>query len=367
MLWFLHEGAAGGANLALGEHLTLLKEMGYRISLVSPKPGRFLDHMSAEGIPSQITFFYLWIRRPDRPNEYRLKRLLRNGYAFLRVLPLVCRADVVCTNTLCSPMGALAARLLGKPHYWFIHEFGEEDHGFRLGWRTPAAYRLMARLSRKVVLNSQAVRNKWEQYVSSDKLGLLYNVVHMPFVPPHTRKDLIPPFRLLMLGQVSRGKGHKDAIRGVAELRNRQRLVLLDIVGSAWDEPYCQELMALISSLGLDEIVHLKPPVENPGLLMEGYHLLLMCSVAEAFGRVTVEALKCGLPVVASASGGSPEIIDSGINGRLYPSGDYMKLADEVESLMDPVVYARFSQETSRVYAKFNPRRGLEQLSDIFV
>ena len=130
MLWILHEGGAGGANLALGEHLEMLSEMGYTIRIISRLPGEFPDSLKIRGIHCRIVFFYLWIRSLESKNDRQLKRILRNMYAILQILPEIAKADIICTNTLCTDVGAVAARLLGKPHYWFIHEFGEEDQGF---------------------------------------------------------------------------------------------------------------------------------------------------------------------------------------------------------------------------------------------
>jgi glycosyltransferase involved in cell wall biosynthesis len=58
-----------------------------------------------------------------------------------------------------------------------------------------------------------------------------------------------------------------------------------------------------------------------------------MCSQCEAFGRVTVEAMRAGLPVCGTKTGGTPEIIDSGVNGLLSPAGDAKALAANLMAL----------------------------------
>jgi glycosyltransferase involved in cell wall biosynthesis len=58
-----------------------------------------------------------------------------------------------------------------------------------------------------------------------------------------------------------------------------------------------------------------------------------MCSDAEAFGRVTVEAMRAGLPVCGTDAGGTPEIIDPGVNGLLSPAGDADALAANLMAL----------------------------------
>ncbi len=58
-----------------------------------------------------------------------------------------------------------------------------------------------------------------------------------------------------------------------------------------------------------------------------------MCSESEAFGRVTVEAMRAGLPVCGTNAGGTPEIIDQGVNGLLSPPGDANALAANLMAL----------------------------------
>ncbi len=62
-------------------------------------------------------------------------------------------------------------------------------------------------------------------------------------------------------------------------------------------------------------------------------HVALMCSHSEAFGRVTVEAIKFGLPVIGANSDGTRELIREGWNGLLYPRGQLAELADRIDRL----------------------------------
>ena len=67
------------------------------------------------------------------------------------------RPTMVLTNTMVIPAHAIAAKLLGIPHYWLVREFGRDDHRlwFLLGYRR--TIRLIGQLSESVICNSQAV------------------------------------------------------------------------------------------------------------------------------------------------------------------------------------------------------------------
>jgi glycosyltransferase involved in cell wall biosynthesis len=74
-----------------------------------------------------------------------------------------------------------------------------------------------------------------------------------------------------------------------------------------------------------------------------------MCSRGEPFGRVTVEAMKQGVPVVGAASGGTIEIIQDGVTGLLYQLGDAEDLAAKIEILhWDRELLGRMGQEAHR-------------------
>ena len=75
--------------------------------------------------------------------------------------------------------------------------------------------------------------------------------------------------------------------------------------------------------------------VENTLPLIRGADVLLMCSRYDAFGRVTVEAMKLGKPVIGAKSGGTTELISEGFNGLLYTSGDHMELTGKIRYMYD--------------------------------
>src|SRR5690606_12181168 len=87
--------------------------------------------------------------------------------------------DIVVTNTIVSPWAALAARLVGVLHAWFVHEYGDLDHGlgFRIG--RAESFEDIDTLSDLVVANSEAVRNHIAQWVAPEKLTTAYPAIDL--------------------------------------------------------------------------------------------------------------------------------------------------------------------------------------------
>ena len=128
------------------------------------------------------------------------------------------------------------------------------------------------------------------------------------------------------------GKRQEDAIRAIAELRGVEIEAELIIVGDG-DPNYRRYLRELVTEMKLEDCVKFVGYTENPLPVMQNSDVVLMCSRYEAFGRVTVEAMKVGKPVIGARSGGTMELIQDGINGFLYKPGDYKNLAEKIKYL----------------------------------
>jgi glycosyltransferase involved in cell wall biosynthesis len=91
--------------------------------------------------------------------------------------------------------------------------------------------------------------------------------------------------------------------------------------------------------------------IESDVLLASVYRaadLFVMPSLEEAFGQTALESVACGTPVVAFATGGIPEIVLDGVNGRLCPVGDVNALREAIEELThDDSIRSRWAREAS--------------------
>jgi len=77
--------------------------------------------------------------------------------------------------------------------------------------------------------------------------------------------------------------------------------------------------------------------------------LLLLPSDAESFGLAALEAMACGVPVIGTAAGGLPEVVEDGVCGYLKAVGDVEEMADSALTLLrDPERWKRFSAEARR-------------------
>ncbi|MFY9572174.1 MAG: glycosyltransferase [Blastocatellia bacterium] len=140
-------------------------------------------------------------------------------------------------------------------------------------------------------------------------------------------------YLLLIVARLHPEKGHHYLFEALPEVRRRvNRPVRLLVAGTGpFDSAYKEEVRAL----GCEDIVSFLGFRKDSADLMAAADLLILPSVAEAFGLVLAEAIYLGTPVIATRAGGIPEIVDDGVDGVLVAPADTKALADAIVDLLN--------------------------------
>ena len=141
-------------------------------------------------------------------------------------------------------------------------------------------------------------------------------------------------FHILLCGHLIAQKGHIDALRAMNILNNRYgvpaRLFIAGRRPSYESEHYLGELQKYIKENNLESSVTFLGEIRDMRTIRKQMDAEVVCGRLEAFGRVTVEAMLAELPVVGAISGCTPEIVQDGITGLLYPVEQADVLAEKL-------------------------------------
>jgi glycosyltransferase involved in cell wall biosynthesis len=129
-------------------------------------------------------------------------------------------------------------------------------------------------------------------------------------------------------------KDHRTFLEAAALLAARAPDVRFVIIG---DGPLSASIASWVAELGLEDIALLTGGRSDVEALLPGIDVFTISSYTEAFPMAVLEAMSCGIPIVATAVGGLPEMIDDGVEGILVPPRSPRKLAEAwYELVTDP-------------------------------
>lgn len=224
--------------------------------------------------------------------------------------------------------------------------------------------RLLApRLSGMIAISQAVAQNQLQGVASPPPTRIIPNAVSIqrfsqPVDREAVRQSMGIPLQAPLVGMVGRivpWKGQHIFVEAFARLLQQHPQAWAVIVGdadAAQGERYRQEVMARAQALGVDErLIWLGRRRDIPQI-MASLDILAHCSVApEPFGRVIIEGMAAGTPVVASRAGGAVEIVEDGVTGLLTPPGDSAALAAAMIRLLADASLRTRLQENARKLA----------------
>lgn len=278
------------------------------------------------------------------------------------------RPAIVHTRNLAALEAVVPARAAGVP----VRVHGEHGWDVSDPQGTRRKFQLMRRLYRPFVNRYIALSGHLERYLTDavrvphERVERICNGVDTGrFRPPGDARAPIAgsPFEAagdVLIGTVGRLQAVKDQtnlVRAFAHLVGQHapgaghaRLVI------AGDGPLRREVEAEIRVAGLGERVWLAGERADVPDVMRGLDVFALPSLAEGISNTILEAMASGLPVVATAVGGNPELVENGRTGALVPQGDYVALADALAPYVSDIGLRRAAglAGRERVEAEFS-------------
>ena len=249
---------------------------------------------------------------------------------------------IYCNTPKAIVLGGLVAWLNRRNLVVHLHDLLTDEHFSPMNLKL---LQFFARRAGLVIANSKATA---ETFIATGGKPSVVEVVYNGFEPSHftrpsnfsqeaSRAKLgLPSGRMFgIFGRLTRWKGQHVAIEALRSLPGVHLAVVGEALFTEDDRAYRDELHRVAEDPGLQGRVHFLGFQSDVTPLLQTVDVVAHCSVAaEPFGRVIVEAMMAGTPVVATRGGGVDEIITDGQDGILVPPADPAALALAVGRIM---------------------------------
>jgi glycosyltransferase involved in cell wall biosynthesis len=361
VLFVDQSGQLGGAEFSL---MPLAASWGARREVLLLSDGPFRARLESLGVPVSLAC-------EASVSGIRKDRFGLNWFGALpgivrqvrNIASHAKRYDVLFLNT----QKALVLGALGKPLHrrrivWYLHDVMSSEH---FGPLQRLVVRWLMRYAvDHVIANSRASANSLVALTrcAPDAVPVVHNGIDLAAFSRRSISDIGALRRRLglpenvylagLFGRLAPWKGQHIALAALARLPHLH----LVLVGSALfgEEAYVKTLHEQAIALGVqDRVTFAGFHDDMPAWMMAMDVILHTSTEPEPFGRVIVEGMAAGRPVIASAAGGVIEIVEHGRNGWLVPPGDPAALAEAIETLRGaPALASALVQEARAEVAK---------------
>ena len=300
---------------------------------------------------------------PELGREVDLRRDARALRALRRLIRSR-RPHLVHTHsTKAGLLGRLAARAEGRPAVHTAHAWAFSD--WQPWTRVVAAVPpevLVGRLTHRFVVVSQADGAIARRYrvARQDQLRVVHNGVSD--TEHRARPGRAEPVVLTMVARLAAPKDHRLLLEALAQVPGSWELRLVG------DGPQRGELEALAARLGLGERVSFLGQRLDVAELLADSQVGLLVSRQEGFPLVVLEAMRAGLPVIASDVGGIREAVEHEATGLLVARGDHSGLSAALTRLVaDPLLRTRWGAAGRAAYeARFTVEQMVEETARVY-
>ena len=324
IIYITHYTESYGANRSL---LNLIDGLSFNgindIVVLTPTQGLINDVLNKKNINNVVVPFKNEIHYTDQKHN-SLKEFLKCFYNWFIVFRYASKIKgagetIIHTNASVTFIGAYLSYWLKVPHVWHIREFGKEDYNIRYNYGYKY-FQYWLNKANAVIAISKSIYNKRVRCSRASIKETVYNgVVFLNELKASSNKNQLQNKSMTfgMIGVVSKEKGQQDAIDAFILLREKYDNLKLTIAGEG-DFAYVKDLKRKVAEYKLGEQITFLGFIGDTTSFYDSIDCLLMCSRNEALGRVTIEAMSNGVPVIGFDNAGTSEIIKDGYNGLLY-------------------------------------------------
>lgn len=361
-----------GASKILLHTVSYLSKRKHIIIVVLSEEGPLADLIRREGCVVHIIKLGI-LRRKYLTLSGLVNRFktIKKAKRILRKIIGDNHVDIVYSNTTSVLAGAFLVRKMNVKHVWHIHEIITQRWLLKiLGW-------IVNRYGDKIIVVSNAAKEHWKSYVDENKLYVVYNGLdyerYLTSNASLIRQELgLSKNDILvgMIGRVHPWKGQTYFLNIAKQLAETQPNVKFVMVGDVYpgNEYLYDEIEKTKCDLGIkNQIIDLGYRKDVPEIL-SALDIFILPSIApDPLPTVILEAMAAGKPVIATAHGGSVEMVQDNVSGFLIPWNDSLKASKIILPLIEnkPLREAMGLKGRQRVQSLFSREAYFENMGKI--
>jgi len=302
---------------------------------------------------------------------------LKAFFALINILKRE-KPDIVHTHT--SKAGILGrwAAFFAKVPIIIHTPHGHVFWGYFNRWKTSLFIfieRLTARVTDRIItLTEQEKRDHLRFAIATEgKFTVIHSGVDLSKFSDATadafemKKKLGIPEEAFVVGTVGRltpVKGHKYLLEAAAKVVQEKTNTFFVFLG---DGELLNELTEMVSTLGINDHVKFlgwRPDVAD---VMSTFDVFVLPSLNEGMGKVLIEAMAMGKPIIASDVGGIPDLVRSGENGLLVPPADSDALFNAIQSLyQNSLKGEKMGSKGRKMASEFNYINMINKIDELY-
>lgn len=343
----------GGASAHVRDISNQLIKSGHDVEIFIGGEGPIIKVLEQEGI----------LVRPIK-NLVRHISVTRDFAAYCEIKAELKKSipDIVaCHSTKAGLLGRLACASLKIPCVFTAHGWSFNDEVGEIKASIFAFIeRYLAKLSAHVIVVSEydkqiAIDRK---VVRKDRMTRIWNgipqygqnkLASQKIENNHVSSPIRAKIELIMVARFDSPKDHKALIKAISLIKS-EKAFMVSLVG---DGPLLDECKHYVSVLRLDTKVHFLGLRYDINTLLEKSDIFLLVSQSEGLPLSILEAMRARLPIIASAVGGIPEIVENNYNGFLHQKGNIEQLSSLITRLIEnPSLRRQLGQRSRKKYLR---------------
>lgn len=341
ILYVITKSEIGGAQTHLMEVVRYMYHAGHDVLVVTGTAGWLTNELAAIGVDYEIL--------PDLVREINLAKDIKTINYICRILENKHPDIIHCHSSKAGIVGRIAGAIKNVPAVFTAHGWAFTS-GVSPAKRImyAAIEHMMLGITKRVICVSEFDRQLAKRWFvhNYNKIVTVHNgIVDKTFNSDIVREHYLP-LNLVSVARFSHQKNNMELIRAVEQINKLYSGGLqLNMVG---DGPLLSEAQAYVESHKLEDDVHFLGSRTDVDDILNENDIFCLISNYEGLPISIIEAMRAGMPIIASDVGGVNELVQDGVNGFLIPRGNISELVEKLKYILDHKELIKFMGEASR-------------------